>query len=143
MVTKLQEVLEDAVVTRPTIKGELRFVGLEESITKAEIEFAIADVGGCNIQEVLVGEIRPIRSGLNTVWLRCPLKSAITIANKGKIPIGWSMIKVELLKARPTQCFRCWKVGHSIRGCKSVDYSDCCFRCGHRGYKAKLCQKPI
>ncbi|EFN65833.1 hypothetical protein EAG_11495, partial [Camponotus floridanus] len=140
LVTKLQEILEDAVISRPTIKGELRLIGLEESITKSEIEFAIADLGGCNIHEVSVGEIRPTRSGLNTVWLRCPLKSAVAIANKGKIPLGWSMIKVELLRARPAQCFRCWKVGHSIRGCKSEeDFSNCCFRCGRRGHQAKSC----
>jgi len=144
LVSKLQEVLEDAVVTRPTIKGELRLVGLEESITKSEIEFAIADAGGCKIQEVLVGEIRPMRSGLNTVWLRCPLSAAIIVANKSKIPIGWSMIRVELLRARPTRCFRCWEIGHSKRECKSVsDYSDCCFRCGGKGHKIKLCQNPI
>ncbi|GAB1867747.1 CCHC-type domain-containing protein [Camponotus japonicus] len=144
LVAKLQEVIADAVVTRPTIKGELRLISLEESITKSEIEFAIADAGGCKIQDVLVGEIRPTKSGLNTVWLRCPLTAAVTVANKSKIPIGWSMIKVELLRARPVRCFHCWEVGHSMRGCKSDnDYSWCCFRCGNKGHQIKLCKNAV
>jgi len=112
LVTKLQEVLDDAIITRPTIKGELRLIGLEESITKEEIEYAIADSGDCKIQEVTVGPIRPTRTGLNTMWLRCPLKTAIAVSNKGKIPIGWTMVRAELLKARPMQCYRCWRIGH-------------------------------
>ncbi|EFN61591.1 hypothetical protein EAG_13521, partial [Camponotus floridanus] len=140
LVIKLQEVLEGATVMRPTIKGKLRLIGMDESITKTEIEVAIAEKGECNIHEVLVGEIRPTRSGLSTVWLRCPLKSAIAIANKGKIPLGWSMVRVELLKAKPTQCFRCWKVVHTVKGCKAEeDYSECCFRCRRKGHKANAC----
>jgi len=141
LVMKLQEVLDDAIVTRPSIKGELRLVGLEESITKEEIEYAIADEGECNIREVMVGIIRPTRSGLNAVWIRCPLKSAIVIAKKSKIRIGWTMVKTELLKARPVQCYRCWRVGHTIRTCKSdADYSSCCFRCSRKGHAARSCQ---
>ncbi|XP_025271030.1 golgin subfamily A member 6-like protein 22 [Camponotus floridanus] len=144
LVAKLQEVLEDAVVTRPVIKGELRLIGLEESITKEEIEYAIAENGECGMQEVTVGAIRPTRTGLNNVWLRCPLKTAIAIANKGKIPIGWTIAKVELLQARPLQCYRCWRIGHTVRSCKvNVDYSDCCFRCGRKGHNARACQNPV
>lgn len=144
LVAKLQEVLEDAIVTRPTIKGELRLISLEESITKEEIEYAVADIGECGMQEVTVGAIRPTRTGLNNAWIQCLLKSAIAIANKNRIPIGWTMAKVELLKARPMQCYKCWRIGHTVRSCKSnADYSNCCFRCGKKGHNAKICQNQI
>ncbi|EFN70397.1 hypothetical protein EAG_04919, partial [Camponotus floridanus] len=140
LVVKLQEVLEDAVVTRPIIKGELKLFGLEESITKEEIEFAVADIGECGMQEVTVTAIRPSRTGLNVAWLRCPLKSALAIAKRNKIPIGWTMAKVELLQARPMQCYKCWCTGHTVRSCKSnADYSKCCFRCGKAGHNARTC----
>lgn len=144
LVVKLQEVLEDAVVTRPVIKGELRLIGLDDSTSKEEIEFAIAEVGDCNIQEVSVGTIRPTRSGLGTVWARCPLKSALAIAKKGKIQLGWTVVKTELLQRRATQCFRCWKNGHTIRACKSEqDFSKCCYKCGRKGHMASTCQHPV
>lgn len=144
LVAKLQEILEDAVVTRPVIKGELRLIGLDDSTSKEEIEFAIAEVGDCNIQEVTVGTIRPTRSGLGTVWARCPLQSALAIAKKGKIQLGWTVVKTELLQRRATQCFRCWKNGHTIRACKSEqDFSKCCYKCGRKGHMASTCQHPV
>lgn len=144
LVAKLQEVLEDAVVTRPVIKGEIRLIGIDDSTSKEEIEFAIAEVGDCNIQEVTVGTIRPTRSGLGTVWARCPLKSAMAVAKKGKIQLGWTVVKTELLQRRTTQCFRCWKNGHTIRACKSdQDFSKCCYKCGRKGHMASTCQYPV
>lgn len=45
--------------------------------------------------------------------------------------IGWTVVKVELLKARPLQCFKCWEVGHLKSQCSSrIDRSGLCYRCG-------------
>lgn len=41
------------------------------------------------------------------------------IANKKKIKIGWTIVGVTLLKARPLQCFRCWHYGHVKDRCRS------------------------
>lgn len=101
------------------------------SLMKANVKF----------KRLLVGAIRPTRSGLNTAWIRCPLRSALAIAKKGKIRIGWTMVKAELLRARPVQCYRCRRIGHTVKACKSdIDYSKCCFKCGRKGHTANLCQ---
>lgn len=117
---------------------------MEESVTKEEIEFAVAEEGECGMQEVKVGAIRLVRNGLNTAWLRCPLKAAVEIAKKGKIRVGWSIVRVELQKARPALCYKCWHTGHTIRNCRStIDYSGCCFKCGRDGHAVKTCQHPV
>lgn len=139
---KLQEILSEdkAIITTPNIKGELRIVGLEESISKEEIGWAIEEEGGCERKDIRIGEIKRTRRGMGVVWVQCPLKVAITIANKKKIKIGWSIVGVTLLRARPLQCYRCWHYGHVKDRCRSqVDRSKCCFQCGNEGHNAAMC----
>lgn len=59
LANKLQEVLseEKAIITTPIIKGDLRITGLEESIDKEDIRWAIEEEGGCEGKDVKVGEI--------------------------------------------------------------------------------------
>lgn len=47
---------EDAKVTRPTIKGEIRLIGLDSVITD-EVAFTIEDKGGCRRDDIKVGAI--------------------------------------------------------------------------------------
>lgn len=143
---KLQEVLREdkAAITTPTIKGQLRIVGLDESVGKEEIGWKIAEEGKCEIKEIRIGEIRRTRRGMGTVWLQCPLGAAITIADKKKIKIGWSIAGVTLLKARPLQCYRCWHYGHVKDNCRSpTDRSKCCFQCGQDDHGVKACKNSI
>lgn len=88
---KLQEVLpENTRVRRPTIRSDMRISGLDESVTKEEIQLTVADVGGCHEDEVRAGEIRWRPDGLGTIWIRwsCPLSTANKIAETNKIKIG-------------------------------------------------------
>jgi len=143
---KLQEILREdkAAITTPTIKGELRLVGLDESISKEEIKWAIEEEGGCENKDIRIGEIIRTRRGMGTVWVKCPLKAAITIAKKKKIKVGWTVVGVTLLKARPLQCFRCWHYGHVKNNCRSqIDRSKCCFRCGKEGHNVATCKNVI
>lgn len=143
---KLQEILSEdkATITTPNIKGELRIVGLEESISKEEIGWAIEEEGGCERKDIRIGEIKRTRRGMGVVWVQCPLKVAITIANKKKIKIGWTIVGVTLLKARPLQCYRCWHYGHVKDRCRSqVDRSRCCFQCGSEGHSAAMCSNVV
>lgn len=116
----LQEKLIDALgprvkVSRPMIRGDIRIIGLDDSITSSEIEEIIVKQGNCKASDIKVGQIRPMNNGLFMVWAQCPLASAIQVSASGKIRIGWTVARKELLKARPTQCFRCWEQGHLKR----------------------------
>lgn len=122
---------DSATVARPSIKGELRLIGLDDSVTTMEITTVIAGIGGCNLDEVHTSEIKTMRNGMGIAWSRCPLNASIKVAANEKIRIGWTNIRVELLKARPLQCYRCWETGHVKENCKStIDRSMKCFRCG-------------
>lgn len=132
---------EEAAVSRSTIKGELRLVGLDESVSIHEIQDAVVEKGGCMKDEVRVGPIRFTGCGLGVAWVQCPLVSANKISSEGRIRIGWSSVRVEPF--RPTQCCRCWKFGH-VRGlCKSQsDRSGLCFKCGNPGHTIGNCSAP-
>ncbi|XP_029177073.1 uncharacterized protein LOC114945152 [Nylanderia fulva] len=134
---------EAAVVTRPVIKGDVRLIGLDDSVVPAEIADIVSVEGGCKPDEVKVGAIRPMTNGLFTAWAQCPLGAAIKASQTGKIKVGWTIAKIELLKARPLQCFRCWGHGHLKANCTSPnDRSKNCYRCGEEGHSALACVNP-
>lgn len=86
---KISEVLGSSVkVARPVIKGEMRLIGLDDSVITEEVADTIAVAGGYLAQEVRVGAIRPMSNGLFTVWAQCPLGAAIKATQSGKIKIG-------------------------------------------------------
>ncbi|KMQ92775.1 reverse transcriptase [Lasius niger] len=141
---QLQEVLKDeARVTRPVTKGEIRLIGLHDATSPDEVISAVSGYGKCLNKDVKVGPIHPMRNGLFTVWIQCPLGAAIKIANFGKISVGWTQVRVDLLNNRPSQCFKCWKFGHLKHACPSKeDFGGSCFRCGGEGHIARNCGAP-
>lgn len=143
--SKISEVLGDtARVTRPVTKGELRLVGIDDSVVTEEVADTIAMLGGCKSQDVRVGTIRPMSNGLFTVWAQCPLEAAIKASQQGKVKIGWTVARIDLLKSRPIQCYKCWGHGHLRTQCRSeVDRSRTCYRCGREGHLALNCINPV
>ncbi|XP_046424472.1 uncharacterized protein LOC124181706 [Neodiprion fabricii] len=131
----------DAVrISRPTTKGEIRVQGMDDSVTAEELAAVMAATGGCGIEAVKVGPLREMTNGLRSAWVQCPLRAATKIAAKGKIPVGWTTVRVNLLEARPRQCFRCWEFGHIGATCKAPEARGAaCDRCGGEGHQARTC----
>lgn len=69
---KLQEVLGgDVRVTIPSKRAEIRITGFDDSVTEEEILEKVASVGGCSKDDVKMGAIRQLYSGLCAVWVQC------------------------------------------------------------------------
>lgn len=131
-----------ASITRPEVKGCIRVVGFDESVSVTDIMTAIAKAGGCETSEVTVTPITPMRNGLFMTWVRCPALAALAASERGKLAIGWTMVRLELQKPPTPRCFRCWQTGHHKSNCTSeFDYTNTCFRCGSQGHKAAKCTK--
>ncbi|XP_025267964.1 uncharacterized protein LOC112639147 [Camponotus floridanus] len=145
LASEIQRVLqEEAYVSRPTITGEIKLIGMDESISKEEIIEAVSTTGNCKPSEVRSGKIGRTRNGAGIVWVQCPKTAAILLTEKKRIPIGWSTVRVESLKKRPLQCHRCWQIGHVRVNCKSSkDHSGSCFRCGKTGHSVSTCKNQV
>lgn len=141
LANRLKEVLgEEAAISRPVAKSELRMSGFDDSISRDEIMFAIAERGECSTADVRVGQIRVMGNGLRTVWIQCPLGAAIKVEREGKMRIGWTTASLERLRTRPVQCHRCWKYGHLRNQCREEeDRRNRCYRCGKVGHQVRTC----
>ncbi|XP_022834571.1 uncharacterized protein LOC111362230 [Spodoptera litura] len=142
LAAKLKEVLnlDDVRVSRPTKTAELHIRGLDDSVTTEEVVTAIARIGECSPDTVRAGDIRVDASGLGMIWVRCPTMVAKTIADSGRLLVGWVAAKVKLLQPRTRRCFRCLEEGHvQVKCIAEIDRSDWCYRCGQPGHKAALC----
>jgi len=141
LASRLREVIgENAAVSRPVVKADLRISGFDDSVIKDEIITIITEFGNCLASDIRVGPFRPMRNGSNMVWVQCPLTAAIKISRRGKVNIGWSVARVELMKARPVQCYRCWHFGHVRNNCSSHnDRTGNCFKCGNSNHTSHTC----
>lgn len=95
------------IVARPSVKGELRIIGLDDTVSFEEVASVVADLGSCLCADVKVGSIRLMANGLGSVWVQCPFGAANKVSAMRKIRIGWTTARVEMLAARLLQCFRC------------------------------------
>lgn len=115
----------DIRIARPVKCADLRLSGLDDSVTPSEVADAQTQ-GGCRADEIRVGDIRLTLSGFGSVWARCPVQTANKLATMGRVTVGWSIVRVLLLQARPLQCYRCLELGHTKQRCTAVlDRSDC------------------
>ncbi|XP_026830882.1 uncharacterized protein LOC113563436 [Ooceraea biroi] len=127
-------------VRRPVKKAEIRIVGLDEDTTEEEVQLAVAKAGRGDSKDIRTGKIARTRMGTAIVWVLCPLKVAMEATKSGKIKIGWTNARIEMLQARPIRCFRCMESGHVRDKCTNeIDRTGMCFKCGVTGHKAANC----
>lgn len=128
-------------VSCPVKKTQVRLSGVDDSITIDEIKQALAKIGECRDDLIECSEIKFFRGSLGVAWAQCPMSVALKVKEAGdKMRIGWSRIKVEVLKPRPVQCYRCLAAGHTYQRCPSrIDRRDCCRKCGEKGHFSKWC----
>lgn len=116
---------------------------MDDTILSEEVVDLVTSEGKCDAADIKIGNIQPMRNGLNTVWVRCPISAAVVIAAKKSVRLGWTFVRVELLKSRPMQCFKCWGFGHVRFSCTStIDRSNLCFNCGGEGHSLRECRSP-
>jgi len=144
LASQMSEILQGGgiKVARPSRKVDLRVSGLDESVTPDEIISILAEEGKCSSSDIRCGPLRAQRSGLYSVWAQGPAANMLDVVGKGRIRAGWTFARVELLKKRPLQCFRCLAAGHTIQRCPGTDRSLSCFNCGQIGHKARECTNP-
>lgn len=130
----------DVKITRPTKCADLRISGLDDSITPGDVIAAVSQKGNCPADVVKVGERKRGPGGASTIWVQCPVAAAKTLAEAGRLLVGWSSAQVCVLEPRPMKCFRCLELGHTLSRCVAeTNRSDLCYRCGQHGHKSVSC----
>lgn len=143
--SKLTKIIEkEANVSRPVIRGDIRVIGFDESITSEDLRTVLSKKAGCDEQELRVGVITPMRNGLWMTWVQGPLAAVIRAASVRRIQVGWLSARIELLESKPVQCFRCWGFGHVRSNCRSEKSRfGQCFKCGEQDHTARQCNSEV
>jgi len=141
LASRLREVIgSNASISRPVVKADIRISGFDESVIKDEIITVITEIGNCLASDVRVGQFRVMKNGLNMAWVQCPLSAAIKVSRRTKINVGWSVARVEMMRSRPVQCYKCWQFGHVRNTCNStIDRTGHCFKCGNANHSSYNC----
>lgn len=145
LINKLKDIFNntDVKIYRPSKKAELRLSGFDESITTRDIMDALTTNGKCHQDDFRHSEIKFFR-GLGSIWIKCPIAVALRILEKNKtnkLTIGWCAVKIELLKNKPMQCFKCSALGHPIQRCPSkTDRFNKCMNCGDPNHMINQCR---
>lgn len=117
-------------MARPVKMADLRVKDLLVSTSAEEVRGVISSIGGCSLQEIRAGEIRLAPDGLGTLWVQCPLTAVNKVVAAGRLRVGWTSSRVEILEPRQLQCYRCLERGHVQSAClSSTDRSSLCYRC--------------
>jgi len=141
LASRLREVIgSNALVSRPVVKADIKISGFDDSVIKDELITLITEIGNCLASDVRIGQFRSIKNGLNMVWVQCPLPAVIKLSRKARINVGWLVARIEMMRARPVQCFKCWHFGHVRNTCSSSeDRTGNCFKCGNPNHNSYNC----
>lgn len=142
---KLRPVLAGlADVARPTKCTDVRIVDLDDSVTSEQVAAAVAKAGNCAVDLVKARGMQRGPGGMGALFVRCPVAVAKTLLNTGRLLVGWSSARVQVLEPRPLRCYKCLGVGHTRSRCPSSSTrEDLCFRCGQEGHKSSTCTNAL
>ncbi|CAK1598206.1 unnamed protein product [Parnassius mnemosyne] len=146
LAAKLREVFCDLNVriSRPIKMSDIRLKDLDDAVSPCEIAAAIAELGGCSVDDIKVGDVRRTPTSMGTCWMRCPVTAVRKLITEGRVRIGWGSTRVELLESRPMHCYRCLEKGHVGSKCPNeVDRSTRCYACGEPGHRANQCTASV
>lgn len=133
---------DSARVSNPVATGVLRIRGIDPSVTMEEIHAELEALSGCLQQDLRLSSINFMRDSMGVAWIVCPLETAVRLAEMGTVRLGWTRVRIDLLKRQPFQCFRCWHFGHVRGNCRAeVDRTAACSKCGQTGHVAGNCNK--
>ncbi|XP_039764545.1 uncharacterized protein LOC120637025 [Pararge aegeria] len=133
-----------ATVVRPTKTASVRLMDLDDTVTGEKVIAAIARVGNCPVSCIKVGEIQSGPRGMGATTVHCPVEVVKVMSDAGKLLVGWSSARVQVLDQRPLRCYKCLCIGHTRPLCPSlVDRSNLCFQCGGIGHKSSKCSSPM
>ncbi|CAH2098003.1 unnamed protein product [Euphydryas editha] len=129
-----------ANVVQPTKLVSIRLSGLDDSVTKEMVAAAVARTGRCDVDAVKTGEVRVGPGGMGMVVVRCPIAAAKALSEAGRLLVGWSSARVQVMEQRPLRCYKCMGIGHTRSTCPNAAERDRqCFRCGLEGHLASTC----
>ncbi|XP_068619338.1 uncharacterized protein [Battus philenor] len=123
LAANMREVLRDVAVkiSRPVKTSEIRLRDLDDAVSPGEVAEAVAEAGGCSVDDVKVGDVH-------------------ALVNAGSVRVGWGSVRVAPLEPRPMHYFRCLEKGQVGTRCpNSVNRSTQCFACGESRHKAREC----
>ncbi|XP_050494300.1 uncharacterized protein LOC126875432 [Bombus huntii] len=104
-------------VATPYRAAEARVSLIDIAAIKAEIQNTLARKSGCKPEDIRLGEIRPARNGLGTVWIRGPASTVRKLAQAGKVAIGHTGKTCTAKEDKGHLCFGCGEPGHQARAC--------------------------
>lgn len=131
---------DEANVQNPVATGELRLRGIDPSTTTEDIYGELESLSGCQHKDIKVSPIRNMRDGMGIAWVTCPLQIAVRLAEAGVVALGWTRVKIELLRKRLVQCYKCWHFGHVRNNCRAeADRTGNCFKCGLGDHTISTC----
>lgn len=88
---------------------------------------------------IKVISLRTLYCGTQSTLVLLSTDKAREILKNARLRVGVVSYRVRVVEKRRTRCFRCVAFAHESKGCKGVDWSRCCRRCGQNLHFAKDC----
>ncbi|XP_035742749.1 uncharacterized protein LOC118450859 [Vespa mandarinia] len=145
MAEALRNAVPGARVTRPLRTSTMRIVEQDAAINTTVIGNALMDVhSGADPNLINVGEVRIFGGRLGEATVSAPVPVIRAALEKGRINVGWTLVRVHGLRQRHLRCLRCLARGHVAVVCPATKHRiDLCYIYGKPDHLAKTCMdKP-